>query len=184
MVKKNASVFISGEGSNLRSLIKNSRDYTFPIKIKLIVTDNKNAKGIKYAKKYSIPYLIFKNSLISEKMILNEHLKRNISIICLAGFMKILSRDFISNFKKKIVNIHPSILPKYKGLNTYKRVLKNKEKFTGSTVHYVNEKLDSGKLILSKKFFIEPDDNVETLTKKTKEIEHILFSKSLIKIFN
>ena len=86
--------------------------------------------------------------------------------------------------KKKIVNIHPSILPKYKGLNTYKRVLKNKEKFTGSTVHYVNEKLDSGKLILSKKFFIEPDDSVETLTKKTKKIEHILFSKSLIKVFN
>ncbi len=98
--------------------------------------------------------------------------------------MKILSKSFIKSFNKKIINIHLSILPNYKGLNTYKRVLQNGERITGSTVHYVNEKLDSGKIILNKKFLIEKNDNTKTLMKKTKKIEHVLFSKSLIKIFN
>ena len=108
MVKKNACVFISGNGSNLNTLIKNSRDNSFPIKIRLVVCNNKNANGIKYAKKNSIPYLIIntkKNNY--EFTILKELKKYKISFICLAGYMKIISKKFIQSFRKKIINIHP-----------------------------------------------------------------------------
>ena len=148
--KKKACIFISGNGSNLLSLIKNTRDYNFPIKIELIISNNRHAKGLKIAKKYSIPYkyLSSKNEELFERNCLYEIKKKNIKFLCLAGFMKILSNNFIRLFGNKIVNIHPSLLPKYKGLNTHKRAIKNKESFSGCTVHYVNSKLDSGKIIL------------------------------------
>ena len=154
MVKKiNACIFISGRGTNLKSIIMSSRDYNFPIIVKLIISDNDNAKGLKYAKKFNIPYKFFnyKNKMQFERKCLLEIKRRKIEFLCLAGFMKILSKKFIMGFNNKIINIHPSLLPKFKGLNTHKRVLQNKEKFTGCTVHYVNAKLDSGKIILQKK---------------------------------
>ena len=156
MVKKIGScVFISGNGSNLKSIIKSSHDYNFPIKIELIISNNKNAKGIKIAKKHSIPFKLFpyNNQKIFERNCLFEIKKRKIKFLCLAGFMKILSKSFIRNFGYKIINIHPSLLPKFKGLDTHRRVLENKEKYTGCTVHYVNSKLDSGNIILQKKNF-------------------------------
>ena len=132
MVKKIKScVFISGNGSNLNSLIKNSRNYNFPIKIELIITNNKEAKGLNYAKKYNIPFKVFSydSKKNFERNSLNEIKKRKIRFLCLAGFMKILSKNFIKNFGYQIINIHPSLLPKFKGLNTHKRVLKSKEKY-------------------------------------------------------
>ena len=155
MVNKiRACVFISGNGSNLESIIKNSRDYNFPIKVELIISNNKNARGLKFARKYSIPYKFFssKNQKSFERYCLSEIRNKKIKFICLAGFMKVLSNDFIRSFRHKIINIHPSLLPKYKGLNAHKRVLKGKEKYSGCTVHYVTPKLDSGKIILSKNF--------------------------------
>ena len=154
MVKKIKScVFISGNGSNLNSLIKNSRNYNFPIKIELIITNNKEAKGLNYAKKYNIPFKVFSydNKKNFERNSLNEIKKRKIRFLCLAGFMKILSKNFIKNFGYQIINIHPSLLPKFKGLNTHKRVLKSKAKYSGCTVHFVSPALDSGKIILQKK---------------------------------
>ena len=167
MVKKNTCVFISGYGSNLESLIKRSRDCTFPIKIKLIVTNNSKAKGIIHAKKNSIPYLLIDTKRRDyENLVLKEIKKHKINLICLAGYMKIISKKIIKNFNKNILNVHPSLLPNYKGLNTYERVLRNNEKKTGCTVHYVNEKLDSGKIISKKGFFISNNDTVEILKKK------------------
>ena len=129
MVKKKVCVFISGYGSNLKSLIQKSREYNFPIKISLVITNNKNALGIFYAKKYSIPYLIINTDKRNyENLIFKEINKYNISLICLAGYMKIISKQFINNYKKKIINIHPSLLPKFKGLNTFERILKKKNK--------------------------------------------------------
>ena len=184
MVKKNACVFISGFGSNLKSLINKSRDPVFPIKIKLIITNNANAKGIVHAKKNSIPYLIVNTKKRNFEHIILKEIKNNkISIICLAGYMKIISKKFINNLKKKIINIHPSLLPKYKGLNTYERVLKKNEKKTGCTVHFVNEKLDSGKLIIQKSFYIGKSDNLKTLKQKTQVLEHKAYSEAIIKIF-
>jgi phosphoribosylglycinamide formyltransferase 1 len=184
MVKKKVCVFISGYGSNLKSLIQKSREYNFPIKISLVITNNKNALGIFYAKKYSIPYLIINTHKRNyENLIFKEINKYNISLICLAGYMKIISKQFINNYKKKIINIHPSLLPKFKGLNTFERILKKKEQKTGCTVHYVNHKLDNGKIILQKVFFIKSNDDVKTLKKKTQVLEYKAFPEAIIKIF-
>tara|TARA_A100001011_G_C14146465_1_gene772089 strand:- start:205 stop:762 length:558 start_codon:yes stop_codon:yes gene_type:complete len=184
MVKKNACVFISGKGSNLKRLIENSFQYNFPIKIALVVSNNKNAKGLVYARKMSIPFLIIKNNKLSEVQVLYEMRKKKISVICLAGYMKILSKNFIYRFGKVIINIHPSILPKFKGLNTFKRILKSNEKKGGCTVHFVNEKLDSGNIILKKSFYIKNSDDEKSLKNKTQILEHKAYSEALRKIFS
>ena len=128
--KIKACIFISGKGSNLESIIRSSREYNFPIKIKLILSNKINAKGLLLAKKHSIPYKFFpcKNRKIFERNCLFEIKKRRVKFLCLAGFMKVLSNNFIKSFGYKIINIHPSLLPKYKGLNTHRRVLENNEK--------------------------------------------------------
>ena len=186
MVSKTKScTFISGNGSNLKSIIKYSRDYNFPIKIELVISNNKNAKGIKIAKKYSIPCKIFpsKSQKKFERNCLIEIKKRRIKFLCLARFMKVLSNNFIKNFGHKIINIHPSLLPKYKGLNTHKRVLKNKEKYSGCTVHFVTPKLDSGKIILKKKVAINKNETEKSLKEKILKQEHKLYSQSIISVF-
>ena len=186
MVKKIKScVFISGNGTNLNSLIKSSRDYTFPIKIELVISNNINAKGLNFAKKYSIPYKIFstKNLKKFERKSLHEIKKRKIKFLCLAGSMQILSKNFIKSFGNKITNIHPSLLPKYKGLDTHKRVLKNREKYSGCTVHLVNHKLDSGKVILQKKVLINKNETENSLKMKILKEENKLYPLSIISIF-
>ena len=184
MVKKKTCIFISGQGTNLRNIISHSRDKNFPINVALVITNNKNAKGINYAKKYKIPYIYINTRLANyeNKIILNLK-KHKISFICLAGYMKILSSKIINLFKKKIINIHPSLLPKFKGLNTFSRVIKNKEKKTGCTVHYVNSKLDDGDIITKKSFEISLNDNENTLKKKTQTLEYKAYPEAIIKIF-
>jgi formyltetrahydrofolate-dependent phosphoribosylglycinamide formyltransferase len=179
--KIDTAIFISGSGSNLNSIIKNSLKKNFPIKISLVISNNKNAYGINYAKNNKIKFKIInsKKMINFESKTLIILKKNNIKLICLAGFMKVLSDKFIKDFKYKILNIHPSLLPKYKGLNTHKRVLKNKEKFSGCTVHYVTKKLDSGRVILQKKVRIIKADNEKTLRKKILKIEHLLYPKAI-----
>ena len=184
--KVRTAVFISGTGSNLKSLIKFSRTTKSPISINLIISNNSKAKGLNYAKKFKIKkkVLNFKNKNLSEKNLLSILKINNINMICLAGFMKILSGNFIKKFKGKILNIHPSLLPKYKGLNTHKRVLNNKEKYSGCTVHFVNSRLDSGKIILQRKVKISKKETELSLAKKILAQEHKLYPKALLKIFN
>lgn len=182
MVKKtNLCIFISGNGSNLKSIIDNSREYNFPTKIKLIISDNKNAHGLIYAKKYNIPFKYYNsyNQYIFERNCLIELKKKKIKLLCLAGFMKILSKNFIRNFKHKILNIHPSLLPKFKGLNTHKRVLENKEIYSGCTVHYVSPKLDSGNIIMQKKVLINKNETPSSLRDKILKQEHKLYPKAI-----
>ncbi|MDC3028695.1 phosphoribosylglycinamide formyltransferase [Candidatus Pelagibacter sp.] len=184
--KTRTAVFISGTGSNLLNLIKFSKTKKSPISINLIISNNPSSKGLRFSKIYKIKKNIcnFKKKTIAEKKLLKILKKEEISLICLAGFMKILSKNFIKNFRGKILNIHPSLLPKYKGLNTHERVLENKEKYTGCTVHYVSPKLDSGKIILQKKVRIDKNDTPKLLTKKVLIQEHKLYAKSILKIFN
>ena len=186
MVNKIRScVFISGNGSNLRSIIKSSRDYNFPIKIELIISNNIKAKGLEFAKKYNIPFKFFAydNQGKFERNSLYEIKKRKIKFICLAGFMKILSANFIRNFGHPIINIHPSLLPKFKGLNTHKRVLKSKAKYSGCTVHFVEPKLDSGKIILQKRVLICKGETENSLKEKILRQEHKIYPQSIISIF-
>ncbi len=184
--KINTAVFISGNGSNLKNLIKFSLSKKSPIKIIFVISNKKNAKGLKYSKKFNIDFKIYSffNKSKSENKILKDLKSKDVKLICLAGFMKILSKNFIKKFGYKILNIHPSLLPKYKGLNTHKRVLENNEKFSGCTVHYVNSKLDSGKIILQKKVRIEKKESLKTLEKKILKQEHILYPKAILKIFS
>ena len=183
--KIKTAVFISGTGSNLKNLIKFSKTKISPILIKLIISNSKKAKGLKYSTQYNIEKKIVNfNNNFAENKILNYINKKNIKFICLAGFMKVLSKNFIKKFKGKIVNIHPSLLPKYKGLNTHKRALKNKEKFSGCTVHYVAIKLDSGKIILQKKVKIKKKDTINSLKKKVLKKEHQLYPAAIRKIFS
>tara|TARA_B100001059_G_scaffold158903_1_gene158513 strand:+ start:392 stop:976 length:585 start_codon:yes stop_codon:yes gene_type:complete len=180
------AVFISGSGTNLNSLIKFSYTHKSPIKIKYVISDNINANGLNIAKKFNIKnkFYDFKKNKNVEKKILGELKKNNIKFICLAGFMKILSKNFIYKFKGQIINIHPSLLPQYKGLNTHNRVIKNKEKNSGCTVHFVNSRLDSGKIILQKKVKILKKDTPKSLSRKILKEEHILYPKAILKIFS
>ena len=178
--KINTSVFISGRGSNLKNLFKFSKQKQSPIKISLVLSSSKMAKGLKFAKSNNIKCLTINyNQKNVEKKILLILKKNNIHMICLAGFMKILSKNFIRKFKGKILNIHPSLLPKYKGLNTHERVLKNKEKYTGATVHLVNSKLDSGKIITQKRIMVLKKDNKKSLEKKVLKIEHKIYPEAI-----
>ena len=183
--KINIAVFISGTGSNLKSLIKFSKLKKSPIIIKMIISNNSKAKGLQYSKIYKIKKKVFdfKNA-ISERKIINELKKNNIDLICLAGFMKILSKSFIENFRGKILNIHPSLLPKYKGLNTHEKAIKNKDKYSGCTVHFVNSKLDSGKIISQKKVRIKKFDTPKSLAKRILIQEHKLYPAAIKKILS
>ena len=183
--KIRTAVFISGTGSNLENLIKFSLKKRSPIEIILIISNNSKAKGLKFSKLYKIKKKVYNydKKKISEKRILKDLKSNNIKLICLAGFMKILSKDFIRNFKGKILNIHPSLLPKYKGLNTHHRAIQNKEKYSGCTVHLVNSKLDSGKIILQKKVKLSKKETPSSLQKKILKHEHILYPRAISKIF-
>ena len=183
--KIKTAVFISGTGSNLKNLVQFSFLNKSPIKISLIVSSNKRAKGLNFADRFKIKKKIydFNNMKKSESLILKQLKINKISLICLAGFMKILSPNFIKKFKGIILNIHPSLLPKYKGLNTHERALKNKEKYSGCTVHYVNSRLDSGKIILQAKVKILKKDTSSSLKKRILKQEHLLYRKAINKVF-
>ena len=184
--KIKTAVFISGNGSNLKSLIKFSKTRKSPITINLIITNNPKAKGLKLGKinKIKKKTFNFKKKNEIENQLLSVLKKHEIKMICLAGFMKILSRNFITKFSGKILNIHPSLLPKYKGLNTHQRVLSNNEKYSGCTVHFVNSKLDSGKIILQKKVKITKNETKKSLAKKVLEQEHKLYPRAVLKVFS
>ena len=182
--KINTAVFISGRGSNLKSLIRYSKTKKSLIKIALVISDNSNAKGLEYANNSKINNIFIKYSNRSnfENRSLKLLKKNNVELICLAGFMKILSGSFIKKFYKTILNIHPSLLPKYKGLNTHNRVIKNKEKYSGATVHIVNQTLDSGKIILQKKVKILKSESGKSLEKKILKIEHEIYPKAIVRL--
>ena len=182
----NCAVFISGRGSNLKSILKYSKKKLSKINIKLVVSNKRNAQGVIFAKKNKINFIIinYKNINKAEKKIFYHLKKYKIKYIFLAGFMKILSKNFINKFKNKILNTHPSLLPKYKGLNVHERAIKNKEKFSGCTIHFVNKKLDSGKIILQKKVKILKLDTPESLAKRIIKIENKLYPIAINKVLS
>ena len=181
--KARIAVFISGRGSNLKNLIRKSKLKKSKYKVYLVISNKADSKGLNYAKKNKI-----KNFSIEKKLPVFENyalrlIKTNkIEVICLAGFMRILSPDFIKKVKIPILNIHPSLLPKFKGLNTHERAIKAKHKFSGCTVHYVNEELDSGKKIIQKKVKILKSDNAKSLERKILKLEHKAYDEALEKI--
>ena len=184
-IKIKTAVFISGRGSNLKNLLKFSKKKISPISIDLIISDNKYARGLKFSEKFNINKKIFNfNNTKIDSLLLEFIRKKDIKFICLAGFMRILSKKFLKNFNGKIINIHPSLLPKYKGLNTHKKVIQNKDKFSGCSVHFVNTKLDSGKIILKKKVKVYKKDTIRSLSNRVLKAEHKLYPMAILKIFD
>ena len=184
LLKYNIAIFISGRGSNLQSIINYSLKNKTNYNVKIVISNKQKAKGLSIAKKNGIKnyFMNFTKSRKLGNLVLNDLKKNNIKLVCLAGFMRILPDYFIKSYNGKIINIHPSLLPKYKGLNTHKKVIKNKEKFTGCTVHYVNKYLDSGRIISQKKIKINSKDTEKTIEKKVLKIEHKIYPLTINKI--
>ena len=174
-------VFISGSGTNLKSLINYSRNYNFPANISLVISNNVNAKGLLIAKKHGIKYKFFSpsNKKKFERACLLQLRCNKIKLLCLAGFMQILSKKFINTFGYKIINIHPSLLPKYKGLNTHDQVILNKDLYHGCSTHYVTSNIDCGPVIAQYTIPVVKNEDAEELAKKVLSVEHILFFKTL-----
>lgn len=183
--KPNVAILISGRGSNMEALIKASKQPDYPARISIVISDKDDAAGLKIAKKYNIKTTtILKkkyNSRIDYDQALSETLsKENIQYICAAGFMRILSEEFIDEWWNKIINIHPSLLPSYKGLNTHQRVLKDKMKVTGCTVHIVRKELDNGPIIIQFEVPIKRGDTEKILSKRVLKMEHKIYPYALM----
>jgi len=177
----NIIVLISGNGSNLQAIIDNSKSIN--VNIMAVISNKANAYGLQRAKKANIPTIIIEHTNLSReefdrKLVLSIK-QYNPDLIVLAGFMRLLTNYFIESFPNKIINIHPSLLPKFKGLNTHQRVIDAKEKQHGATVHFVNSQLDAGKIIKQTQVEVRENDTAESLANRVLEKEHILFSEVL-----
>ena len=175
MSKPKSIILLSGNGSNLKNIINKKKHNFINMDIDAVISDNPNAYGLKIAKKEKI-----KTFVIDSKKKLSESLKKIIDkmlidIIILAGFMKILPEDFVKNYSGKILNIHPSLLPCYKGINTHKRVLEAKDSFHGASVHFVTTKLDDGPVIIQGKIEVNKFDNEDTLKEKVHDVEYEIY---------
>ncbi len=184
MTKYPIGVFISGRGSNLKSIINACSELSFPGKISIIFSDNPDAKGIELAYENNIDAISldvndFKDKNDFEEEILKLIEPYNLKLVCLAGYMKILSKRFIDKFPGKIINIHPSLLPKYKGLDTHRRAIENKDSVSGCTVHYVNENLDDGEIVVQKEVKIDSNDTELTLADKVLKEEHLIYPEAI-----
>lgn len=180
------AVLISGNGSNLESLIKACKKNIIKGEINLVISNNPDAFGIERAKKHSINYKIINNKDFKTRedfdlAILKDLKKINPDLIVLAGFMRILSRVMTNYFGDKIINIHPSLLPKYPGLNTHKLVIDNGDAKHGITIHYVNEVLDGGKIIAQAEISVKPGETEKELKKRIHSIEHVMLPKVVSK---
>ena len=181
--KVKVCILISGKGSNLKKLYNFSKLKKSNFLIKLVISNKKKVQGIIFSKKKKIKSLIFENKIkFFEKSVKKLIKQDKIEILCLAGFMRILSPQFLKEIKIPTINIHPSLLPKFKGLNTHARAIKKKEKFAGCSVHYVIPRLDSGRIIAQRKVRILKKDNYKTLEKKVLKLEHKIYPLVLNKI--
>ena len=167
-------------GSNLVKFLLKKKYFVINVDCLKYSANPYNTKSLNENKNY----VFFKLDINNKNKILKILKKKNIDLICLAGFMKILSKNFIKKFNGKIINIHPSLLPKYKGLNTHERAIENGEKFSGCTVHEVNSKVDSGKIILQEKVKISSTETPKSLAKKILKGEHKVYPYAIKKIFS
>ncbi len=183
-MNKKIAILISGSGSNMRALIEASLNDKFPATIELVISNNSSAGGLLIAKKYGvrtrfIDRKIFDNNEDYDTALSLLLKEENIDIVCAAGYMKIFTKQFVEIWKNKIINIHPSLLPDYKGLNTHKKVLHDHQKRSGCTTHIVEPELDSGPILMQATVPVKPEDTVENLAKRVLVMEHIIYPLTL-----
>ena len=172
MNKLNCLIFISGNGSNLKNIIeKIDSGFLQKVFIHEVITDNPSAGGLKYADEKSITTKIINDNYTYDD-ISQEIIKHNIDLIILAGFMKILPKDFVNNHEGKIINLHPSLLPRHRGLDTHKRVIQSGDKLHGASVHFVTEKLDEGPVFIQGIIEVRDSDTAFTLEKNVHQMEY------------
>ena len=182
--KLKIGVLASGKGTNFQELINLSKKGVFEIEIKILITNNADAECIKRAEIAEIPHKIIRGNDFSQKElfeleIINTLIYYDVELVVMAGWMKIVSPFFINKFRKKIINIHPSLLPAYKGGSAIKDSLFNGSKITGCSVHFVEEQVDSGSLIMQAALPISDEDNFESLSKKIQILEHKILPHSI-----
>jgi len=180
----NIGILISGKGSNMLNIIEACQANDLKSDVKLVISNNPEAQGIKKAQVKKIKTEIILKSNFQKKedfeQAINIQLKQErINLVCLAGFMTILSKEFIKNWKNKIINIHPSLLPSFKGLNAQSQALLHGVKYTGCSVHYVDKEIDSGQIIDQEVVKISEKDTIESITRKVLMKEHILYINAI-----
>ena len=178
------AVLLSGNGTNFQAIIDSIENGSLKATIKIVISNNKDAFGLKRAKNHNIKNLSLDHNDFKDRKSYDQKLKEiinqeSVDYIILAGFMRILGSDFVKNFPNKIINIHPSLLPKYPGLNTHKKVLENKDKEHGVTVHLVDEGLDSGPIIGYIKIKVDDKEKENDLINKIHKVEHFIYPEIL-----
>lgn len=177
---KKIAVLISGQGNNLQAIIDVCQTQQIPAEIVCVISNKENAFGLIRAQSAGIFSRVFlrnnfESNLAMDQSIADELDKFDVDLIVLAGYMKILTPEFIQRFEGKIINIHPSLLPKYPDLNTYQRALDACDREHGTTVHFVNEEVDNGAIILQAKVPIFDNDTVEVIEARTREQEYRIY---------
>ena len=179
---KKIAVMISGSGSNFEAIVKACLAKNIYGEIIYVISNNSDAYGIERAKKYNIPVKIIDHKSYTDRDDFDDALKEfldnlEIDFIILAGFMRILGKNITEKFYGKMINLHPSLLPLYPGLNTHTQALNNKDEYHGISIHFVSDELDAGPLIAQGKFLVKADDDLEKLVSKIHKVEHDLLPK-------
>ena len=183
----NIGILISQNGSNMLNIVKACHEKKIQANVKIVISNNPDSKGLKKLKNFNTKSKIlllkdFKNKKAYEEKINELFKKNNVNFICLAGYMKILEKDFLEKWKKRVINIHPSLLPSFKGLEPQKQAIEKKVKYSGCTIHFVNDNIDDGEIIDQSIVEIDENETVESLKKKILLEEHKLYINVLIKI--
>jgi len=184
MTRKRVAILISGRGSNMRALIEAAKEKEYPAEIALVISNVADAGGLAFARKHGIPAEVIEHGKFPSREIFDNAVdialtKADIEIVALAGFMRLLSTRFVEKWQGRMINVHPSLLPAYKGLHTHRRAIEAQEKFAGCTVHFVTPALDDGPAILQAKVPILPGDTEETLAARVLEQEHKIYPQAL-----
>lgn len=177
-------VLISGNGSNLQAIIDACHEKNYPAEVVAVISNKPDAYGLKRASKANIPTRVIEHKLFPDRKAYDQALMQTIDsyqpdLVVLAGFMRILSDGFVNHYTQRMLNIHPSLLPKYKGLNTHQRVIDAGETHHGASVHFVTASLDDGPVILQSAIEVLPDDTAESLAKRVHQVEHQIYPQAI-----
>tara|TARA_B100001093_G_scaffold512565_2_gene582675 strand:- start:141 stop:713 length:573 start_codon:yes stop_codon:yes gene_type:complete len=180
-------ILFSGNGTNMMNLIEASKEKKNNYKVMVVISDNPEAEGLKNVKNKKIKTIVMNPNLFNSKKDfennIHKKLMRNeVDIICLAGYMRVLGKKFLNKWKRKVINIHPSLLPSFKGLNAVKQALDYGVKFSGCTTHFVNENLDGGEIIDQSCVNVDKNETVDSLTKKILKEEHKLYINTVLNL--
>jgi phosphoribosylglycinamide formyltransferase 1 len=186
-MKKRVAVLISGRGSNMRALVEAARDPSYPAEIVAVVSNKADAAGLDFARDNGIRAFVISHKNYDSReafdRALNTYLQElNIDLVACAGFMRVMTPEILDHWKGRMINIHPSLLPAYKGLHTHERALADGAKEHGATVHFVTNELDGGPIIAQARVPVLPMDTAETLAARVLQVEHALYVEALAKV--